>query len=1300
MHAAKQPPPGPSQQLDPLRFPLHGSRLIEASAGTGKTYTIAALYLRLVLQHGERDDERADNTPGNAFHRRLAPPEILVVTFTDAATKELRERVRTRLSEAAGYFAAGASETSAANATNAASGTADPLLRQLRADYPPERWAACAHQLQLAAEWMDEAAISTIHGWCNRMLREHAFDSGSLFTQSLETDLGELQAEAVRDYWRSFMYPLDASAAARVLRWWATPEALNQTLSQLLPHASQFAGPDLPPPQTAMATAAQQSARQLAELKAPWRTWVEELRALLDAVVASKAADGRKLQKRYYDAWLNTLRDWSENEAIPISDQFPDLKTGWQRLTPAGLAEVWKNGAAPRSIPITSHPALEALSTLQAALLQLPEARDDILRHASVWVAERLASEMARRAQMGFNDLLTRLDAALHGANGERLVEVIRQQFPVAMIDEFQDTDAVQYRIFSRIYPLASQSSAHALILIGDPKQAIYAFRGADIHTYLVARHATAGRHYTLANNFRSSAAMVAATNHCFLAAENRADGSGAFLFRQQAHNPLPFTPASAAAGQAQWQIQGERPAALTCWQWSPETQAPDKALSKEAYCMALAAICADELARLLQLGQQGQAGFAGKHGWQPLRPADCAVLVATGAQAAILREALAARGIRSVYLSENASVLQTAEASELQLWLRACADPDDGRAVRAALASLTLARDFGELDQLNHDELAWEQRVQQFHAYRQCWRQQGVLPMLHRLLHDFGVPARLLAGQDGAGERRLTNLLHLAELLQQASTRIEGEHSLLRHLAELCAGKLNGSQSSSEARQIRLESDADLVQVVTVHKSKGLEYPLVFLPFIAACRPTKPDDLPLRWHDAAGQPQLALTSDESIIAAVERERLGEDLRKLYVALTRAKYATWLGLAAVAGVEKSAIGHLLGLSALPAGSSASDRSLGAALQQWQQEQAEIAHCSISTSKHSTALSPLPGMSATAPTYRACRAAPRHAPPWWIASYSAIKDASAHRGQEYATPAAPPSAFAAFTSAAERFLQSAGENQTPEQAAEQTPASPASPDGPEAAQAPGLHDFPSGAAVGDFLHQLLEWVARQGFARIAAQPELLRDAIARRCQARGWQGWIAPLTDWLAAFLRQPLPLPGEPAAPLVLAELDSWTAEMEFWMASHKVNLRTLDALITRHSLAGAPRPALASGQMHGMFKGFIDLVAEHQGRYYVIDYKSNRLGATAAAYTPAAMQQAVLHARYDLQLTLYLLALHRLLQLRLPDYDYDRHVGGALCLFLRGSHSAGAGVFALCPPRELILALDQQLAGQAEETA
>jgi exodeoxyribonuclease V beta subunit len=1223
---------GTAEQLDLLRFPLSGSRLIEASAGTGKTFTIALLYVRLVLGHGR------EARPGPA----PMPPEILVVTFTEAATQELRDRIRARLTEAAEAFLADPM------AVKERAPGEDPL-HDLRAEYPPEQWPARARQLRWAAEWMDEAAVSTIHSWCHRMLREHAFDSGSLFTQTLETDQSELLAEVVRDYWRTFFATLPREAVDIVLGWWKGPEDLKKSLKPLIEHPELLEA--APAPAAAIDGKEREKRERLAALKAPWAHWLPELRQLLDTAVAEHKVDGRKLQPRYYQPWLETLRAWAADE----STETLDLKTGWTRLTPDGMREAWRQGEPP------AHPACAAIAELKSGLETLPNAKNDILRQAAHWVVARFDREQRRRAQMGFHELLTRLRDALRGPNGERLAALVRRQFPVALIDEFQDTDPVQYEIFDLIYRVEADDPGTALVLIGDPKQAIYAFRGADIHTYLQARRATAGRHYTLKRNHRSTPDMVAASNRCFVAAEEREAGAGAFLFRTEAGNPLPFVSAVARGRTDRLEIEGHAPPALTAW-WLPPVES-GKALSLEGYRDGIAEGCAGEMVRLLNLGQAGRAGFAGDGAWRPLRSADLAVLVNSRTEADAIRHALARRGVRSVYLSDRDSVFRSPQAMELRYWLEACAEPDDPYLLRAALATATLGLDWAELDTLNRDETVWEERVMRFRGYRDGWRRQGVLPMLRRLLDDFEVPARCLggeaAGRSRHGERVLTDLLHLAELLQEASASLEGEQALLRHLAEQIRDSENGSDPGD--RQIRLESDADLVQVVTVHKAKGLEYPLVFLPFAAQVRPITKKDLPLQWHDDDGRPRLDLEVSPEGLARADRERLGEDLRKLYVALTRARHATWLGVGVIKDFHRGALGYLMngGIPMDPAG-------LEQALAEWA---GACPSFRVQPAPSPTEDRFRPGRAAAIGPARVSARVLRET--WWVASYSALRKAGA------AIPAA-------FDTPREETFQ---EHLSGSAAVVESP--------PGAAAGPSLgllHGFPRGPEAGTFLHDLLEWAAGQGFADSLARPERLRDQVARRCQPRGWQHWIDPLTEWLRHFLATPLRLPpvnGMAAGAITLGGLSVALAELEFWLVIRATDARAIDDEVTAWTLAGESRPPLEPRYLNGMLKGFMDLVFEHGGRYYVLDYKSNWLGASDAAYTPEAMRRTILEERYELQYVLYLLALHRLLRARLPDYHYDRHVGGAIYVFLRGTLAPGQGLHVERPAAALIESLD-----------
>jgi exodeoxyribonuclease V beta subunit len=1211
-----------------LAFPLRGSQLIEASAGTGKTFTISALYVRLVLGHG---GESA------GFGRELLPPQILVVTFTDAATKELRERIRTRLAEAARFFR---DEITAP----------DSLIADLRDQYPEEQWAGCANRLDIAAQWMDEAAVSTIHSWCQRMLREHAFDSGSLFTQSLETDHSDLLGEVLRDYWRLFCYPMQGDALSWVRGNWGGPAALLARVRGLISsERDTTAGKE---PAELIAECLQERRAALIELKTPWTQWAQELLAICHQGVVSKSVDGRKMQARYFEPWFEKIQAWAADETL---EQL-DIGTGFTRLTPDGMAEAWK-GAVP------SHPGLDAMPGLKASLDGLPTPDAAVLQHAAQWVGTRFEEEKRRRAEMGFDDMLLRLDAALQAEGGERLATLIREQFPVALIDEFQDTDPVQYRIFETIYRIEDNNPDCGLFLIGDPKQAIYAFRGADIHTYLRARQATTGRLHTLGTNFRSSHGMVGAVNHVFERAESRELGRGAFLFREKnGVNPVPFLPVQSQGRKEVLQIQGRPVLALNIWHLPAE-----QPLSGAVYRKHLAAACASEITTLLNSGQQQQSGFQqeGK-AFRGLLPADIAILVRDGKEAQAIRAELSARGVRSVYLSDKDSVFAAQEAHDLLSWLKACAEPDVERPLRAALACITLNLSLAELEQLNQDELAWEARVMQFRGYRELWRKQGVLPMLRRLLHDFKLPQALIARSDG--ERILTNLLHLSELLQQAAAELDGEQALIRHLSEHLA--LSGQ--AGEEQILRLESDEQLVKVVTIHKSKGLEYPLVFLPFICSAKPVDGSRLPLHYHDAAGKAQITLKPTAELIALADSERLAEDLRLLYVALTRAQHACWLGVTDLKrGNNNSSVLHLSALGYLLGGGAMLAESAG--LKRWLEDlQQNCPALSYSEVPPATVEYYQPPQN-DARLLAALMPKRRASENWWIASYSALRIGDS---------------------------LSVGSDEAPEnpQAQKLFDDERLDPNAPREVAAGGadIHRFPRGPGPGTFLHGLLEWAGGEGFS---AAPQTVEDAIARRCNRRGWEGWITTLSDWLQHLLASPLHL-GAGQPPVVFEHLSQYRVEMEFWFASHKVDVLKLDGLVRQYTHNGVARVAAEPVLLNGMFKGFIDLTFQHEGRYYVADYKSNWLGVDDSAYTGPAMEQSILDNRYDLQYVLYLLALHRQLKARLADYDYDRHIGGALYLFLRGTRAASQGVYFARPPRELIERLDRLFQGKPEPKA
>ncbi|WP_404418758.1 exodeoxyribonuclease V subunit beta [Marinospirillum sp.] len=1249
-----------SQSLKLLEFPLRGSQLIEASAGTGKTFTLALLYTRLVLGQDQAE---------SAFHRPLTPREILVVTFTEAAAEELRERIRSRLVEAADYFQQ-APETSRE--------PHDPL-EQLRASYPQELWSGCAWRLQMAAEGMDEASVSTIHSWCNRMLVEHAFDTRGLFSRELVTDTSELLAEVVRDYWRVHFYPLSPDQAELISEEFSGPDQLQRALQDLLKTGIQgvtYQGQPLDVPQLQpyleaahQAEQAQQAARRIQQqLEEQLRqSWLDEWDAiekhLLELRPHLKAPGHDSKTPESYQALLKAIHAWALGQG-PQPKKLKNFASGcFQFYAKSAIQEPRPFKAFTLLADYLQHPSAEK-SEEQSTEVPLKTA---LLAHAAQWVKKAFHQRLQQRAEMGFDDLLTQLEAALNpavsGSSADNLARVLRNNFPVAMIDEFQDTDPVQYRIFNQIYQLEDNHPETGIILIGDPKQAIYSFRGADIHTYLQAREATQGRHYTLSRNFRSTQGVVEAANTLFNFAEQHP--RGAFRFKQEETNPLPYVTVQ-AAGRDEHLYLDEQPAKpLTFWQFQPHED--EKVLGTGAYLEEAAARAASQITTWLESARQHKSGF-GKDGQvtRPLQPADLAILVRRGAEADVIRRELAKRGVASVYLSDRESVFASQEAADLLHWLRAVAQPGDERLVRAALGTNTLALPLSQLAAWQEDELAWEEQMDFFLKLHSLWRYQGVLAMLRRLMDEYQLPARLL--QEEQGERSLTNLLHLAEWLQEAAAQLDGEQALIRHLAE----HLN---SPDDQQLLRLESDAQLVQVITIHKSKGLEYPLVLLPFISGWRELDGRTKQLPWRRPEGR--FYEVSDNKTFPeaweAAKDERLSEDMRLLYVAITRARHALWLGVAPLKSgnskkpqLERSALGYLLGGGAVfdsPASLEAKLQELAALSPTLSLEAAPA----ITGQRLSQAASP-----ELEPALSAEHLKPRK--PWWIASYSAIEYTGLARTTsvtEDSEPQTPAEATAQETSDEIRERQIRPQEVTAENLM--------------------LH-FPAGSTYGTFLHSLMEWAAAhhwqdlRGFAAAVADDQGRLEQIQKRCQLRNLDAFAEPLSNWLKGFLQQTWP------AGFALQDLspDDLAVELEFLLASHEVSTRQLDQLVCQYTLEAADRPQAEDSLLNGMLKGFIDLVAVHDGRYYVIDWKSNKLGDQHQDYSLETLQQAILKKRYDLQYVLYLLALHRLLKARLSDYDYDTHLGGAIYVFLRGNQHPSQGLFSDKPPRELIEALDQ----------
>ncbi|MFM4704938.1 exodeoxyribonuclease V subunit beta [Aeromonas bivalvium] len=1188
--------------LNTLRFPLHGERLIEASAGTGKTYTIAGLYLRLLLGHGPLIEEGADVGQSSAHERPLSVTEILVVTFTEAATAELRGRIRARIHEARLAFMRGESK--------------DDLLAQLLIEVEDHELAA--RRLLAAERQMDEAAVFTIHGFCQRMLTQNAFESGALFETEFLTDDSQLRLQAVSDYWRAEFYPVDKPLASAVRALWPSPAALLREMNGWLDNSELEIHPALG--DETLAARHQAAMARIEAVKDAWLAQGDEIRRQTEGQI--KLYTGKN-----YEGWLAKIGDWAQDPTSGYT--LPkDLERFGQTMLEAKLSK----GKAVPTLPL--------FGQIDQLLASRPGIRDLILQRAAKVVRSRMQASKRQAHQLSFDDLLKDLDGALGSSLGELLCERIRATYRVAMIDEFQDTDPQQYRIFHRLYGGHSDT---ALLMIGDPKQAIYGFRGADIFTYIQARR-NVSAHYTLGRNWRSSSALVGAVNGLFERAKDP------FIYEAD----IPFLPVEAQGKSKALLLDGVTAPVLHCWQLTGQPT-----FNRGDYQSKMARATAAEIHRLLTLAREGKALI----GSEPVKAGDIAVLVRTGAEGKLVQQELARLAIASVYLSNRESVLEQVEAREILLILHACQNPSEERSLRAALATGLFDLDAKALDGLASDERAWESAVQEFMEYRQIWHRRGVLAMLRALLHRRNLAASLLASP--YGERRLTNFLHLGELLQQASGELDGEYALLRWLGE-AVSRPNGQDAE---QVLRLESERKLVQIVTIHKSKGLEYPLVFLPFICSHRAA---ETPL-YHEAdeaGNRTILDLTGADHSLAEADKERLAEDLRLLYVALTRGVYATWLGLAPVRSgngkSEKTELHHTAIGYLLQKGEEGDAETLATALTELAQALPGVVVCEPSLTRPA----PLPPEEEQLGEPQVRHFSGRLERDWWISSYSGL--AAQGHGHSKGVLANPGFDDEVVTEAAAAL------------AAEE----------PVQAPQPSIFTFPKGARPGTLLHSLFETIDFQ-----SAAGDSLAEHIATLLAQDGFdESWAPVLQQQVEAVLDTPLDTGFD--EPVRLWELapERKQVELEFFLPMGRVTAPALTALCQQHDPLSRGNKPLGFATVQGMLKGFIDLVFEWQGRWYLLDYKSNHLGNSPANYNQAALESAMREHRYDLQYQLYSLALHRLLTLRLPGYDFDQHFGGVFYLFLRGMPQGG--VFHTRPSRELVLGLDRLFSEGASATA
>jgi len=1179
--------------LDATTIPLTGRHLIEASAGTGKTYNITRIYLRLLLE------------------RELKVEEILLMTFTKDATQELRGRIDAFIREALNNWQSLCSK--------------DEYFQKIDDRVSRDK---IEFLLKRALLFLDEAAIFTIHGFCQRALTQHAFASGLPFNANMSTNSSELVLEATQDWYRQ-LAKQNTEDFALVAQFWSTPSSFVSSFAKAISHRSKLSTLDVQSLVIKFTHLAKQACSSL----------TANASLLDEGLITHKKADEK--EKRAAELvkltiWLTKISESIDELSLlaAIEQPMPDYLLNGNRHPKAFKIQLTEVLSCAKEIKIQVKNLAKDINKAKAYQL---------VRTAIYQIRKQVKQTKEQLNSLDFDDLINTLADCLQQQENKSLAQTLLAQYPVALVDEFQDTDPQQFSILQGIYYQNNQSNDPlnetqnqlnvddiALYLIGDPKQAIYGFRGGDIFAYLNAR-SDCDYHWLMDTNWRSSPEMVAAYNQLFLKGKELGNEDNHSVFGYG----IPYQ--AVLAGKKIEQASGSQLNDDRALQFIHFTGDDETEKVKQSVRPLMATWCANEIVNLLN------------HGYNNLKtkPQNIAILVRDGREASDIKEALLTANLASVYLSDRANLFYSEQAKQLIQLLKGILSPEDERIYLSALACGLLGFNAKALYELQQNESAYQALKFSFFDYREQWQRQGFITMAINLMHqhfDFSK-----ANMHDIKARSLTNLLHLFEILQSASQQFLQPQELLYWFEQQCNQGNSGVDSELEVEQ-RLESDGDLIRIVTQHGAKGLEYPVVFIPFATRHKdPLKFGNKSvsyLEYHDEQGQLCLSLDGDEQAKMAMANEAYAESIRLLYVAITRAEHRCYIFSTAFDKYELSPLGKTLQWQ--------SEQDIKQSVQQLVDKSPEAINIQqVSFNDISADENLLQQSESQISDLHVSKFVGKIERDWWLSSFSALSRNLRHGG--VSTP---------DRDSVELF-ESNLRNYSNDQKALR-------------------FQLAKGAHSGNLLHDILE---HNNFKSSNDVDNNMLESIKWPLIKYGDLAAGFTETDlvaWLDEIVNTPLSLNKQDADNFCLADIPKQKAlrESEFYFPMESANVATLEKLLTDHrnvnsknankgyhtkfSAVRLPSYKYLKGMMHG----FIDLVFEQNGKFYVCDYKSSHLGESFGDYKHEALRQNIEKNYYDLQYLIYSLALHRHLKQNLTDYDVQQHFGGIYYLYLRGMRS------------------------------
>ncbi len=1173
-------------EFDVIESPLHGTNLIEASAGTGKTYAISIIYLRLIVENSFRIED------------------ILVVTFTIPATMELRLRIRDRLRDA----------VSVIEGADVGDKTVSLLMDKYKND------TVMKQRLLTALKSFDQASVYTIHSFCQQMLVDNAFESGSLFTSEIVND-DALIEQGIADLCRRTLYNSNPALVSYFMANCSVKELLDLYKKRPL-------SPDLriePEPSKGGLELLEKCSSLVSlyynELSEKWSGSEESISEILN----------RKnfLNQKSYKEESNDEIIENMNNYIAGENPFAVFKK-FDNFTSDKIKKSLTKGNEYHESEI-----FEICQKLFTAYREYTDSGSSLLsgikRELFDVIDELVLKSKSLNNRRTFDDLIKDAQRGLNSLSGKILAEKVRGRYLAALIDEFQDTDNLQFDIFSSLF----NNDKSILFLIGDPKQAIYRFRGADIFSYIKASKLMKNR-YTLARNWRSRVELIDSVNEVFMRCKNP------FIFDKIQFYPV--RPGEETQGE-QFMKSGEPLPPLDIWLAGEESTSGNNLLLDKLSA---------EISLLINRDKDNPYSVGDKK----IKSGDIAVLVRTKQQGKDVRDVFARYNIPSVSRGMD-NVFKTQEASDLYFIVSAIYEPSSYNHMKAAASTVVLGGSAGVLYSYRQDSSgisnSLDDITSRFYDYREIWTAGGFLNMITDFLEKESVPSRLFALN--GGERMITNINQIIEILHSA------EHLNGFTPREIVAwfGRTMASPPDKDEYYMRLERDDDAVNIITMHACKGLEFPVVYCPFLAHTVDDK--DNYVIYHDPDDDNRVVLHLDKNItkeVKAIKKdEDLAENVRLLYVALTRAKSRCCVMFALNKYFSRSAAHYIFvkepGFGTLKF---SRDVLVSALNDLAEKSEGKISFDEGSVSKGRIYIAEK--HSAEEITVRQFTGELKKS--WKTHSYSSIvKQFQSHDKN--------------IENKEKDFLLEYHSGYE---------------------KGEGIFGFASGPRAGLCIHEIFEKIDFTEQDRVCVTEKCGEILEKYRYDVSS----KSDLADMFFNVVNSTL----DSDTGLKLSDIGegSRLSELEFNFPMDYFNsIKFRDLFKEGNIYSDKIYNGLASDHSEpgGMMKGFIDLIFEYNGKYYIADWKSNHLGNSSADYLIDSITTEMEKHNYFLQYYIYSAALHRYLKQRLGNsYSYMDHFGGVYYFFVRGMNpdiKGGPGIFRDIPLMSVVEKLDHYFTGE-----